>query len=309
MQREDLDPLTSQLLLGARVRGQGVKRRPGITIEEVVAEDPAPAKRQLNDEEARQIELARRQEAELAAAQLAALNELPMAMQVETGAGTTTRMAGRGRKGLRIKDLDPAQIEELKAERRKHTEDITAKRRREREEAAARGEATMKSRRRKAHSEVLPSKTRGPAPQVSVSTGREVVPMRKKPRRAELSVPVGIAQRLKYQMEKKLAGLVSKWIRLSKPETQTTKERTMRVKGGRSLGQARLEAAERELAEFKWQVMQDGFYQYLSEINYDRHYLRLPPQPKMDIFPRIEARPGQNMPMGFEHHYVGEAFK
>lgn len=316
MQAEDVGYLERNLAAG--LRGTGKKRRENID-EEGVAE---VAKRQLDVAAAEGLLRARAEEEAAAAARLAALRDMPPEMEIESTPSTSTRMAGRGRRSD-LRNRTPAEIEELKrlralaAAQKKEEAQRRGQIRREknqakkleREQAILRGEEVEeipKKKRGPAYFEAIPQKKRPAAPAVEESTGREVVPMPKRPRRQV--VPVGFAQRLAYQLQKKIAGLAGQWIRLKNHPTHN--EKYTHVRGGRTLGQARLQAVENRLADLRWELEQDGFADYILKLPFNpAHYKALPKaklsQAQLDVF---GSKVGMKLPLSIVHHYAGEAY-
>lgn len=292
MQQEDRDFYTS--IQAARVRGKGVKNRRYPDAEEIIEEVPAPAKKQLDQAAVAAIDAARAEEAQRNAT---VMQEAYPEVEMEPIVPQTTRMAAPGRRN-RLKDLDPEELEAYKALRA----EALRERREKNQQAKARGERL----RAPAYTEAPPpKKTREPPlsallPTVQEVTGHEVAQW-KKPRR---EVPrVGIAQRLGHAYARKIQGLVGRFIRLK--EHPTVQEKNMKVKGGRTLQQARMQAIMRQAKDLKWELEQDGFDKFLRDLPYDKtHYIQST-TPKDSFYTNLKAVAGPQQSMDPTRHFVG----
>lgn len=88
--------------------------------------------------------------------------------------------------------------------------------------------------------------------------------------------PVGMAQRIRYKLGRKVQGLVSEYCRLKDEPTQ--REMAIHVKGGQTLRENRMGQIMREVENLKNDLMEDGFGKYLAEIPRptNGHYLKSP---------------------------------
>jgi hypothetical protein len=127
----------------------------------------------------------------------------------------------------------------------------------------------------------LPMRARGStrrsvAPEFGMGPPPRVVAKRKR----EGVEPVGMAQRIRYKIGKKIQGLASEIHRLN--ENPTIREKEMRVYSkshGRAitLKESRIHQAMREAANLKADLEADGFAQFLGAIPSNRnHYLHAP---------------------------------
>lgn len=276
-----------------------VRKRPGggrIQVTEVVEEPVPVAKRQL-DEEREMLN----QEAN--AAQEARMNTVmesiaPEPMVERVVEIQNTRMAGKrptAPRRIRVKDLTAEEREFYNVMRAEQNE----ARKKRMKEAMARGERVRQS---PYAAEKLPAKKRGPAPVIQESTGREVVPMPKKKRRDV--PPVGLAQRIGFQITKRIVGLSGRWLRLR--DTPTKMELSMKRKG-KTLQQIRMQALEAKMADLKWELEQDGFAQYLASLPYNMSHYKLAPISKVQLINQVSAIPGEKNRIG-TRHFTGASY-
>lgn len=114
-----------------------------------------------------------------------------------------------------------------------------------------------------------PPVANGPSPTAAVSNAVASV-------RNQLN-PVGMAQRIRYKIQRKIQGLVSEYNRLEHMPTKYERNMMVRTKAGRmSLRDSHKRAVVEELKNLKADVMADGFDQFLLNVPSSNHYKRVP---------------------------------
>ena len=238
-----------------------------------------------------------------AAAQLASMSDTPM-MEAISPAETTTRMASRGR-GNSLKDKTPAEIARLKElrtkaqaqkrEEKKLRQAIGVEKRRakfldkkaltlqgggdvEMEGGDEEEVVSEKPTRHSKYWEAIPSKVRPPGPAIPEVPGREVVVITRK-RSIPVGPPVGMAQRIRYKIAKKIEGLSSEAWRLETAPTQrelNTMVYSPALKKKITLRESRHNQVMREAGNLKADLTADGFAAWLMVLPRTPHYKKLP---------------------------------
>lgn len=138
-------------------------------------------------------------------------------------------------------------------------------------------------------------------PTVQEVTGREVA-VWKKPRRKV--PPVGLAQRFAYSLSKRILGLAGRYKRLKDKPTQM--ELSMKRKG-RTLQEIRMNAIERQAADLKWEMSQDGLLDFLKNMEFNRAHYKQLHAPKMDLMGEVGAIAGERNRLGYRH-FTGASY-